>query len=187
MAGQKENVDELLAESFKELVCTQPIEKITIKEITDKAGVIRPTFYNHFQDKYQLLEQIIVHDVLKPTGPLIQAGMVDEAMLLMLAAVERDREFYIRASRLEGQNSFEEIVRGCIRDTLLEIMQGHDVFRTPKNRWMTPEHVAEYYAQSMCYIFMIWIKTGMSVPPKEVVEIYNYIITHSMKDVLEGK
>ena len=40
----------MLAESFKELVLRQPIEKITIKEITEKAGVIRPTFYNHFQD-----------------------------------------------------------------------------------------------------------------------------------------
>ena len=47
-------VDELLTESFKELAKSQPIEKITIREITEKAGVIRPTFYNHFQDKYGL-------------------------------------------------------------------------------------------------------------------------------------
>ena len=44
MAIQKETVDLLLAEGFKELACQQPIEKITIKAITDKAGVIRPTF-----------------------------------------------------------------------------------------------------------------------------------------------
>lgn len=41
---QKATVDKLLAESFKELVAVTPVEKITIKEITDKAGVIRPTF-----------------------------------------------------------------------------------------------------------------------------------------------
>lgn len=53
MTGQgKSAIDTLLAESFKELALKHPIEKITIKEITDKAGVIRPTFYNHFQDKY---------------------------------------------------------------------------------------------------------------------------------------
>ncbi len=187
MAGQKEHVNELLVQSFKELACSRPIEKITIREITDRAGVIRPTFYNHFQDKYELLEQIIVREVLEPTGPLIQAGMIDEAMLLMLAAVERDKEFYIRASRLEGQNSFEEIVRACIRRVLLGLIQEHAVFQTPKNRWQTPENVSEYYAQSMCYIVMTWIRSNMAVPPKEVVEIYNYIITHSMKDVLEGR
>ncbi len=60
MTNQGRNaIDTLLAESLKELTIKQPIEKITIKEITDKAGVIRPTFYNHFQDKYELLEWII--------------------------------------------------------------------------------------------------------------------------------
>ena len=45
MANQGKNgIDVILAESLKELSKTRPIEKITIKEITDKAGVIRPTF-----------------------------------------------------------------------------------------------------------------------------------------------
>ena len=65
MTNQGKNaVDTLLAESFKELTLKQPIEKITIKEITDKAGVIRPTFYNHFQDKYELLEWIIMSQII---------------------------------------------------------------------------------------------------------------------------
>ena len=43
MTGQgKSAIDTLLAESFKELAKKHPIEKITIKEITDLAGVIRP-------------------------------------------------------------------------------------------------------------------------------------------------
>ena len=48
---QKKEVKTLLAESFKELALEKPVEKITIKEITDRAGVIRVTLYNHFQDK----------------------------------------------------------------------------------------------------------------------------------------
>lgn len=187
MPGQtKTNTDELLAESFKELVLRQPIEKITIKEITDKAGVIRPTFYNHFQDKYELLEWIVMRDVLAPTKPLIQAGLVDEAILLIFTAIEREKEFYIRASRLEGQNSFESIAVDCVRKVLLEIMEDHAVFLAPKNSWITPDHVAEYYAQSMCYVVMTWIRGNMPVSPQEMVEVYNYIIKHSMKEVLEG-
>ncbi len=114
MAGQKERIDTLLAESFKELACRQPIEKITIKAITDKAGVIRPTFYNHFQDKYELLEWIIRTQILEPTRPLIHAGMVDEALMLIFTAVKADGEFYGRAVKREGQNSFEEICKSCI-------------------------------------------------------------------------
>ena len=36
-------------EKFKELVAKKGFEKLTIKMITDAAGVIRPTFYNYFQ------------------------------------------------------------------------------------------------------------------------------------------
>ena len=82
MTNQGRNeIDKLLAESLKELTIKQPIEKITIKEITDKAGVIRPTFYNHFQDKYELLEWIIRTELLEPVKPLIQNGMIDQALI----------------------------------------------------------------------------------------------------------
>ena len=65
MATQnKTDIDQLLADSLKQLASKKLLEKITIKEITDKAGVIRPTFYNHFQDKFELLEWII-RDVLE--------------------------------------------------------------------------------------------------------------------------
>ena len=42
----KNAIDLVLAESLIELSAKKPIDKITIKEITDKAGVIRPTFYS---------------------------------------------------------------------------------------------------------------------------------------------
>ena len=88
MTSQGRNaVDVLLAESLKELTESRPIEKITIKEITDKAGVIRPTFYNHFQDKYELLEWIIMTELLEPVKPLIQNGMIEEALLLLFTSV----------------------------------------------------------------------------------------------------
>ncbi|MCI5493909.1 MAG: TetR family transcriptional regulator, partial [Lachnospiraceae bacterium] len=112
MTSQGRNaVDILLAESLKELAEKQPIDKITIKEITDKAGVIRPTFYNHFQDKYELLEWIIMSELLEPVKPLIRNEMVDQALILLFSNIEKEKEFYIKASRLDGQNSFESIVR----------------------------------------------------------------------------
>ena len=91
--GSKGMVDHLLAESFKELASKQPLEKITIKAITDRAGVIRPTFYNHFQDKYELLEWIIKTEILDPTRPLIENRMIDQALILMFTGMEKDKEF----------------------------------------------------------------------------------------------
>ena len=43
MEDKKELTKDLLTASFRELVLQIPFEKITIKMITDGAGVIRPT------------------------------------------------------------------------------------------------------------------------------------------------
>lgn len=185
MAGQgKSAVDTLLAESFKELARKQPIEKITIKEITDKAGVIRPTFYNHFQDKYELLEWIINTQLLEPVEPLIRNGMVNEALVLLFTNIEKEKEFYIRASRLEGQNSFGSIAQNCVKRVLLTVIQCFAEGKEPRYVWLTPERIAEFYAQSMCYVVIAWIQSGMTIPAKELAEIYNYIIKRSMDDIL---
>ena len=97
----KSAIDTLLAESFKELAMQRSIEKITIKEITDKAGVIRPTFYNHFQDKYELLEWIITNDLLWPIQPLVENRMIKEALTLLFTNIEKERDFYRQAVKLE--------------------------------------------------------------------------------------
>ena len=46
---------ELLAKSLKELAKTKPIDKITIKDITDNWGLSKRTFYHNFQDKAELV------------------------------------------------------------------------------------------------------------------------------------
>ncbi len=180
----KNDVDILLAKSFKELAVHCPIEKITIKEITDGAGVIRPTFYNHFQDKYELLEKIILTELLEPIGILIENRMVTEAFVLLFSSIEKDRDFYMQAVKLEGQNSFESIAKSCVREILLEIIEKSAKNKIPKFRWLTPERIADYYAQSMCSIVISWIKSGMTVSPKELAEIYEYVMKTSIDDVL---
>ena len=45
----------LLAESLQELMVTTPLEKISVNDIVDHAGVGRNTFYYHFEDIYDLL------------------------------------------------------------------------------------------------------------------------------------
>ena len=45
----------LLAESLQELMVTTPLEKISVNDIVDHAGVGRNTFYYHFEDKYDLV------------------------------------------------------------------------------------------------------------------------------------
>ena len=185
MSDRKIPVKILLAKSFKELVCQRPIEKITIKQITDRAGVIRPTFYNHFDDKYNLLEWILVQDILVPVQPLVANGMINEAMRLIFYNVEKEKEFYMHVSKMEGQNSFREMVEKGIQTLLCGMLEEQMRGKTPRNAWLTPEHLSAYYSQTMTSIIMSWIESGMEISPDELTEVYEFVITRSLADVME--
>lgn len=65
---------EILAESFKELAKTKPINKITITNITDNCSMTQPTFYNHFKDKYDLIAWIYLQEAQKHIKNIGQEG-----------------------------------------------------------------------------------------------------------------
>lgn len=46
----------LIVESFKDLLHEKTFESLRVSDITNKAKINRATFYNHFMDKYQLLD-----------------------------------------------------------------------------------------------------------------------------------
>ncbi len=186
MANQgKREIDQLLADSFKELVCQYPIEKITIKEITDRAGVIRTTFYNHFQDKYELLEWMINHDLIEPIKPFVRSGLTTQAMTFLFMNVEKEKEFYTKVSRLEGQNSFYSISQHCMQSLLEEVCVEHSERKQPKYEWLTPERLAQYYGQSMVFILIEWIQSGMTISAEDLAELYQYVMSHSLEDALK--
>ena len=186
MASQgKREIDQLLADSFRELACQGPIEKITIKEITDRAGVIRPTFYNHFQDKYELLEWIINQDLIEPMKPFIRSGLTTQAMTFLFVNIEKEKEFYMKVCRLEGQNSFISISQHCLLNLLEEVCEEHRERKQTKYEWLTPERLAQYYGQSMVFVMIEWIQSGMTISAEDLAELYQYMISHSLEDALK--
>ncbi len=179
----KKEVKVLLAESFKELVLEKPIEKITIKEITDRAGVIRVTFYNHFQDKYELLEWICQEEVVTPVRTLMWNDMVHEALTFMFTNILKNKEFYSHASRLEGQNSFESIVRSCFAQVITDFLNEHAKKGQSRYSWLTAQWIGDFYAQALTYVLITWIKSGMHESPENMVEMYIYVTKHSLMDL----
>lgn len=184
---ERRDIEKALAASLKRLAVSKPFEKITIKQITDGAGVIRVTFYNHFQDKYDLLEWIVRTEILEPVRILLANGMYRESVILIFTNLRKEKEFYTHIVNLEGQNSFQDICRASIRKLLYSLFSEvtGPVGENPLHPWMTPEYLADYYAQSMTFVVLHWIRSGMAVSPEEVATIYEYIATRSMWDVLK--
>lgn len=180
----KTNVEQRLAESFKKLAIKTSIEKITIKEITDGAGVIRPTFYNHFQDKYELLEWLIRTEILDPVIPLMKEGNLRESLIQIFTNLMQEKEFYMKVVRLEGQNSCEMITRKFVKEVLLIFINEQVGDKKAAKKGLTTDMVAEYYAQSIAFVIMEWIKLNMSLSPEQMADIFRYITSHSMEEVI---
>lgn len=186
MNSQSQNaIDIILAESIKQLSVTKPIEKITIKEITDKAGVIRPTFYNHFQDKYELLEWIAMNELFKPAEPLFTAGMLKEGVTFILNAMYKEKEFYRRAVQLEGQNSFNEMFSRCVSKAVLKYISVEGIDHSVEYAWLTPTVVADFYASSITYLVIKWISEGMVIPVDELADVYVRVFTTSIVELIK--
>ncbi|PJO83213.1 TetR/AcrR family transcriptional regulator, partial [Enterococcus faecium] len=52
-----------LIEAFENLLHEKEFENISVTEICDAAMVRRPTFYNHFLDKYDFITFFIKHKI----------------------------------------------------------------------------------------------------------------------------
>ena len=174
-----------LADAMKQCMAKMPIERITVRQLVELSGTTRQTFYRHFQDKYEVVERIIKDEILQPIRPLLQNDMIDESMILIFSNLQKEKEFYTKLAKTTGQNSFEEIVRKCVEELLLEFMISKTGEKVVKDRWLTPAMIAKYYAQSMTFVVMNWIQSGMLLSPKEIAEVYDYIITRSMQDIID--
>ena len=52
---------------FSQILNRVPFSKITVKQIVRQSMIHRNTFYNHFSDKYELLNQFLTHFI----GPIL--------------------------------------------------------------------------------------------------------------------
>lgn len=185
MTNQGKNaIDTLLSESFKEIASTKPIEKITIKEITDKAGVIRPTFYNHFQDKYELLEWIVRRELMDPITGGITEGDFRTSIISALGRMLEEKSFYTNAEKLTGQNSFREILFDAVKDLIVSYFDAEAFKKRMPYSWLTPAVAASFISASICYAITSWIEGGMRIPIEELVDTFIYMSYHSTLELL---
>ncbi|MCD8010847.1 MAG: TetR family transcriptional regulator [Lachnospiraceae bacterium] len=179
---------ELLAQSFHDLLLHREFEKITIKNITDEAGVIRPTFYYHFQDKYDVLEYILYRDIIEKAEEMSQMRMEREAIKFAFSALERDREFYRRAFQVTGQNSFEGMFQHYAYEMWKEKLQKAKLIQNTKNQLLNEHNVAMYYALGITTSVKMWMEHPKAdITADELCEAYEFLLTHSIFDLIKMK
>ena len=63
-----DNTKSLLAEAFRQLMKEKPLNKIRVHDLTEKCGINRQSFYYHYKDIYDLLEDMVKNEILDAIG-----------------------------------------------------------------------------------------------------------------------
>ncbi len=183
----------LMDEAFLTLLQKKDYEFITVKEVCEKAGVNRSTFYLHYEgmddllkESYELIcnrffEQCKPFDVTreqaernaKSEGFLI----TPEYLVPYLNFVRQNRKVYVlimQNAALFGADKTFEKMYGDIFSPVLE------KYGVPRNR---RQYVFAYYMRGTLAIIETWVKEDCLLGTDEVVSI----ITDCLPHAPEGK
>ena len=145
---------------MKQLLRSNPIEKITIDSILEIAGVSRRSFYRYFKDKYELLEWIYNYDFCRFVEVRPEKS-IWEYYPDILRSLRADPEFYSSAFVYAGQNSFRAF---CFEKLFPLIMTDFgDIF--------PDEDTARFVIRRYVYMFfdgyIWWLKKKDPMPWEE--------------------
>ena len=181
MENHKGMMKAFLYENLRDLMVRNVFEKITIKQICDQTGVIRATFYNYFEDKYDCLNAIVYHDLAEDIIKNISTITMQQAVENSLRAIDSNREFYRRAYNVTGQNSFEEMVH---RNVILVVKTYLEKYRTPGFLpKFSNDMIAGYYGQCVAYQYKVYVfQKDIPSDPKEYASMIIELMNHTPTD-----
>lgn len=96
--------------AFITLFFEKDFDTISIKEITEHAQVGRKTFYLHYIDKYDLLDQVVSEKLveLKKIGEAKKRLGVQEGTQLWFEFFEDNRNFFMRLFNISSASNYKK-------------------------------------------------------------------------------
>ena len=186
MERRSEKTKALLGEEFKELVVEKSFEKITIKMITDAAGVIRPTFYNYFQDKYEVMEWLLWEDVFQSVTELISMDMALEAMKMLFRKIGADKAYYRKVFEVEGQNSFEEMLYQRIYDVARQLIAKHPLKVEEDAPIISEEIFLRFQSITLVNGIKYWLLYETDeISADTALKFYEFLMSHSLLEIID--
>ena len=184
MERKGEMTKALLGQKFKELVVKKSFDKITIKMITDEAGVIRSTFYNYFRDKYEVMEWLLWEDVFSSATELVKMNMARSALEMIFKKIAADKEYYARVFEVKGQNSFEDMLYHNICN-LVRVVVERNPIHIKEGEIISKETFLQYEAMTLVNGIKYWIsKHRNEISAEEAIKFYEFLVSHSLIDII---
>lgn len=168
---------ERIRDAFFELYAAKKIERISIKEITEKAQLNRGTFYVYYKDIYDLLEKTedeLLEELVDKIKGIIVMILREEDIDPFLPPLD----FYQRYSKLlrvllgsNGDPHFIHKIKAIVKKTLRDLFREENI---PEIDNM--EYLMEYLASAQIGIVSYWlVENNMALPINQLGDMIKKI------------
>lgn len=173
-----------LIDAFWSLYCENRIEKISVKEITLKAGYNRGTFYEYFIDVYDVLEQIENSLIPKMNEfPPVKApvGTIEIPLHMFIKLYEQNSSYYAVLLGEKGDPAFAGKLKLAVKPVIKSILLKKSCLGQ-----IEMDYILEYMLSSMIGIMSYWFGQNKSLPAESVIALmYDLMENGVMKKLKE--
>lgn len=174
-----------LVDTLVKLMSHKDFDKISVKDLTEELDINRGTFYLHFKDKYDLLEQKeneIIEEFNETLNTILkerQEGFVlpsDKKILLhyfthVYNYIEENADFMKVVLGPNGDLNFQMRLKIFIENWLVDnISINGDAEKMPI------KYLASVASSAQLGVIQKWIKSGMQETPQELADFISNLI-----------
>ena len=156
-----------LAAAMKECMKTTPVDAITVRQITERCGVTRQTFYRNFLDKYDLINWYFDKLLARSFEHMGRGTTVLDSLEKKFTYIQEEKAFFAAAFRYDRQNSLRE------HDFKLILAFYENLIREKSGRPASPEihFLLEMYCNSSIYMTVKWVLGELECAPEGLAKI----------------
>ena len=169
-----------LRQSLMELLEKKNINKITVKEICERADINRGTFYSHYKDAYDLMNQI--EDELRTEVEQTIAKHQTQAMFTLDFIHEIIESIYVNRDLckvLLGENGDIAFIKKIIyiaHDRFIE--QCKEIYDEKSDEYY--EYYYEFVVNGCIGIIRRWVNNGFSESPDFISNLILYLAANAI-------
>lgn len=176
-----ENTKRAFIDAFCIINRQKPIEKITINEISQKAGYNRCTFYQYFKDIYDLrdkIEDIAVNQIKYNFQNRINRDNFSQTFIEAVIKTQTEQaKIYDILLNSDNIGHFTEKIKREIATTFME------KFKLPADD-IKSDYIFEMYFNTVISAVSCWIRNNRNLPIEEFSKFIREILTKGIMSKL---
>jgi len=172
-----------LADSLKKLMTQKPINKISIREITDDCGFKRLTFYYHFEDVYDLLKWTMRRELLVPIEKSGAFSTWQESGIYLLRYLKSNKTLALSVLNSIGRETLKNLISNDTYEFSMYFL--HEIGKDLAVSDEDYHSLCKFYCVSLAALAADWLQSGAQDTPEDVITSLDTIIGGTARRALE--